>query len=48
MRAEWKGTLISCPKRFYPFLGLDNGKGCLSYLAYMCDTGIDTPSLELV
>lgn len=49
-RIEWKGTHGSYPRGMIFFLKAQRmvEKGCLSYLAYVCNTSVDAPSLESV
>ncbi|XP_047266205.1 uncharacterized protein LOC124897276 [Capsicum annuum] len=47
---EWNGVRSSYPKKVISFILAQQlaEKGCLSYLAYVRDTGTETPSLESV
>ncbi|XP_059311479.1 uncharacterized protein LOC132063063 [Lycium ferocissimum] len=47
---EWKGNLSPLPKKVISFVRAKKlvEKGCLAYLAHICDTSADTPSIDSV
>ncbi|XP_070056801.1 uncharacterized protein [Nicotiana tomentosiformis] len=49
-RLEWKGSSASASNQVISFLKARHmvEKGCLAYLAYVCDTIAETPVIDLV
>ncbi|XP_060171505.1 uncharacterized protein LOC132602743 [Lycium barbarum] len=49
-RLEWRGTPSPAPRKIISYLRAKKlvDKGCLAYLAHVCDTSADSPSLKSV